>query len=144
MEFLSKTSFNRPFLKDFRSHQKTEFSRFYFSIILLHYTIISYSTIALLFYYGFTVTQQLRWVSHFINELMYKKKSQKFSIWIINSNYAFSLETIHTLNFFFSIIITMYIDSLVTNILKIKANKTRQHRTQNLQKTYTACCKFCT
>ena len=45
---------------------------------------------------------------------------------------------------FFSIIITMYIDSLVTNILKIKVNKTRQHRTQNLQKTYTAYCKFCT
>ena len=37
----------------------------------------------------------------------------------------------------------MYIDSLVTNILKLKANKTRQHRTQNLQKTYTAYCKFC-
>ena len=33
---------------------------------------------------------------------------------------------------FFSIIITMYIDSLVTNILKIKGNKTRQHRTQKL------------
>ena len=26
----------------------------------------------------------------------------------------------------------MYIDSLVTNILKIKVNKTRQHSTQNL------------
>ena len=38
----------------------------------------------------------------------------------------------------------MYIDSLVTNILKIKLNKTRQHRTQNLQKTCTAYCKFCT
>ena len=45
---------------------------------------------------------------------------------------------------FFSIIITMYFDSLVTNILKTKVNKTRQHRTQNLQKTYTAYCKFCT
>ena len=44
---------------------------------------------------------------------------------------------------FFSIIITMYIDSLVTNKLKIKVKKTRQHRTQNLQKTYTACYKFC-
>ena len=38
----------------------------------------------------------------------------------------------------------MHIDSLVTNKLKIKVNKTRQQRTQNLQKTYTACCKFCT
>ena len=38
----------------------------------------------------------------------------------------------------------MYIDSLVTNILKIKENKTRQHRAQNLQKTDTAYCKFCT
>ena len=38
----------------------------------------------------------------------------------------------------------MYFDSLVTNILKTKVNKTRQHRTQNLQKTYTAYCKFCT
>ena len=45
---------------------------------------------------------------------------------------------------FFSIIITRYIDSLVTNILKVKVNKTRQHRTQNLQKAYTAYCKFCT
>ena len=41
----------------------------------------------------------------------------------------------------FSIIITMYIDSLVTHKLKIKANKTRKQRTQNLQKTYNACCK---
>ena len=39
----------------------------------------------------------------------------------------------YSLLFYFSIIITMYIDSLVTNILKIKVNKTRQHRTQNLQ-----------
>ena len=38
----------------------------------------------------------------------------------------------------------MYIDSLVTNILKIKLNKTGQYRTQNLQKTCTAYCKFCT
>ena len=45
---------------------------------------------------------------------------------------------------FFSIIITIYMDSLVTNKLKIKVNKARQHRTQNLQKTYTAYCKFCT
>ena len=45
---------------------------------------------------------------------------------------------------FFSIIITMYIDSLITNILKIKVNKARQHRTQNLQKTCTTYCKFCT
>ena len=37
----------------------------------------------------------------------------------------------------------MYIDSLVTNILKIKVNKTRQHRTQNLQETYATCCNFC-
>ena len=43
----------------------------------------------------------------------------------------------------FSIIITMYIDSLVTHKLKIKVNKTRQQRTQNLQKTHNACCKFC-
>ena len=38
----------------------------------------------------------------------------------------------------------MYINSLVTNILKIKVNKTRQHRTQNFQKSNTAYCKFCT
>ena len=44
----------------------------------------------------------------------------------------------------FFIIITMYIDSLVTNKLKIKVNKTRQHMTQNLLKTYTACCKLST
>ena len=48
------------------------------------------------------------------------------------------------IDFFFSIIITMYIDSLVTNKLKIKVNKRRQHMTQNLQKAYKACCKFCT
>ena len=144
MEFLSKTSFNRPFLKDFRSHQKTEFSRFYFSIILLHYTIISYSTIALLFYYSFTVTQQLRWVSHFINELMYKKKSQKFSIWIINSNHAFSLETIHTQQFFFLYRHNNLHRLISHKYIKNKVNKTMQHRTQNLQKTYTSCCKFCT
>ena len=46
--------------------------------------------------------------------------------------------------FFFSIIITMYIELIVTNILKLKVNKTRQHRTQNLRKIYFAFCKFCT
>ena len=45
---------------------------------------------------------------------------------------------------FFSIMITIYIDSLITNKLKIKVNKIRQDRTQNLQKTYTACCNLCT
>ena len=59
---------------------------------------------------------------------------------ICNQMYSFFIEN----DFFFSIIITMYIDSVVTNILKIKVNKTRQHRAQNLQKTYTAYCKICT
>ena len=59
---------------------------------------------------------------------------QKKSMCIVSTEYFF----------FLSIIITMYMDSLVTNILNIKANKTRQHRTQNLQKTYTTYCKFCT
>ena len=43
----------------------------------------------------------------------------------------------------FFCIITIYEDSLVTKILKNKNNKTRQHKTQNLLKTYTAHCKFC-
>ena len=35
--------------------------------------------------------------------------------------------------FFFSIIITMYIYSLVTKTSKIKVNKTRHHRTQKIE-----------
>ena len=47
-------------------------------------------------------------------------------------------------NEFFSIMTRLYIDSLVTNILKIKVNKARKHRKQNLQKTNTTYCKLCT
>ena len=47
-------------------------------------------------------------------------------------------------NEFFSIMTRLYIDSLVTNILKIKVNKGRKHRKQNLRKTNTTYCKLCT
>ena len=38
----------------------------------------------------------------------------------------------------------MYNDLLPTKILKNESNKIKQHGTQNLHKTYTTYCKFCT
>ena len=78
-----------------------------------------------------------------VNMLFFNTTLAKSVIVSVEEYFSFWLWS-RFLFFFFSIIITMYIDLLVTRMLKIKVNKTRQHRTQNLQKTYTAYCKFCT
>ena len=43
------------------------------------------------------------------------------------------LQKLIKIEIFFSIIIKMYIDSLVTKTFKIKVNKLRNHRTQNFR-----------